>query len=189
MASVHGTIASLGGDVSIDSTPGVGTAVSILLPVAPADGGQVSAASTGDLGVDGSHHEVDRTVHAVVVDDESGVLELVRLRLERRGVTVTPFEMPGEAVDYIADPTHRVDVVVTDLTMPSMTGVDLIRAVRTDRPELPIIVMSGYGPGLHDDDRADLGISVVIDKPFTGEALWNAFTSAIASTPASSGGT
>lgn len=188
LASVHGTVTSLGGEISIDSTPGVGTVVSIRLPIASVPDGQTTADHGDDDGID-SHDVVERRLHAVVVDDETGILDLVRRQLERRGVTVAPFEMAIQAADYVAELTHPIDVLVTDLTMPSMTGIDLIRAVRSHRPELPIVVMSGYGQAFSDADRASLGVAVVIDKPFTGEALRQACTRAIASAPTSSTGT
>lgn len=183
LSSVHGIVSSLGGEISIDSTPGLGTAVSILLPASAVDVGQSVATPREDPAAAPDPDPLaGREVHAVIVDDEVAILDLVRRHLERRGVTVFPFEVATEAVDHLSDPAHRVDVVVTDLTMPAMSGIDLIRAFRTSRPGVPIIVMSGYVAGFLDDDRASLDVYEVLGKPFTGEALWSAFTRAIAST-------
>jgi DNA-binding NtrC family response regulator len=102
----------------------------------------------------------------VLIDDEPGVLRALGLLLQTMRFTVVPFSLPREALKYITS-GNQVDLVVTDLRMPELSGDLLLREIRGYNHELPVIVMSGHATA---HDQAKLrqdGASGFIPKPFT----------------------
>ena len=78
-----------------------------------------------------------------VVDDEREMVELIALGLKRRGFTIVPFGSGAEALAAISD--HDVDVIVTDLNMKGMTGLELCQQVAADRPDIPVLMLTAFG--------------------------------------------
>jgi CheY-like chemotaxis protein len=78
---------------------------------------------------------------------------------------------PVEAARWFAEDPARVDLVLTDQTMPRMTGLELARRIATERPELPIVLCTGYGGDLADDDLRRHGVAALIRKPIDPAAL------------------
>lgn len=108
-------------------------------------------------------------VSVLVVDDESTVRRLVARVLEREGYTVFEADDGADALDLIRVKA-RVDVVVTDIVMPRVNGVELMQALAVSHPDLPVILMSGYATG----ELAELGIATpcsILIKPFSAERL------------------
>ena len=158
LSSVHGLASQLGGALTIQSRPGIGTDVELWLPVSTDEATQASAVSRRQEDV------ADRGV-ALLVDDE----ELVRMStadmLSDLGFAVMEASSAEEAVQML-DRDQIFDVVVTDHLMPGMTGTDLARHVHRIRPELPVLLVSGYAElaGV-DSDRPRL------TKPFRKDEL------------------
>jgi len=102
----------------------------------------------------------------VLIDDEPGVLRALALLLQTMNYTVVSFNSPVEAVNYLEkDPA--VDLVVTDLRMPELSGDLVLRRVRSLRSQIPVIVMSGHASS---EDIATIGkdgLSAFIPKPFS----------------------
>ncbi|MCX5742243.1 MAG: response regulator, partial [Proteobacteria bacterium] len=78
-----------------------------------------------------------------VVDDEREMVDLIAIGLKKRGFTAVTFGSAAAAIAAI--PEHDVDVIVTDLNMKGMTGLDLCQRVAADRPDLPVIVLTAFG--------------------------------------------
>jgi len=136
LSMVHGLTAQLGGGLSIDSAPGKGTSVTLWLPVslAPAHGETQSPkplAAPNALG------------KALLVDDESVVRMSTADMLIDLGYEVVEAASAEEALRLLADGLEP-DLLVTDHLMPGMTGVDLARRLRSTRPGLPVLIVSGY---------------------------------------------
>ncbi len=85
----------------------------------------------------------DKPTKVFVVDDEREMVDLVQLGLKKRGFTVVPFSAGTDALTAL--PEHDVDVVVTDLNMKGMTGLELCQRIVADRPDLPVIVLTAFG--------------------------------------------
>lgn len=81
----------------------------------------------------------------LVVDDDLQQTELLRQLISRHGYRVLAVRSAQEALDLIRCSTESIDLVVTDITMPDMTGLELARRLLVERPELPIILLSGIG--------------------------------------------
>jgi two-component system, cell cycle sensor histidine kinase and response regulator CckA len=106
----------------------------------------------------------------LVVDDEIAVRRFAARVLEREGYTVLEASDGAEAIEILRNGTGGVDVVVSDIVMPRLNGVELMQALAVARPELPVLLMSGYATEALDH----LGIAVpcgLIPKPFPAERL------------------
>lgn len=134
---VHGLAAQFGGHFVLKSKPGHGTTAEIWLPVA--------AAPVEDAGTMAPPFEPAGTRPLVVmaVDDDALVLMNTVAMLQELGHTVIEAASGAEALEQLRDGTS-VDLIITDQAMPRMTGAQLIVAVRAQRPELPIILATGY---------------------------------------------
>jgi CheY-like chemotaxis protein len=117
----------------------------------------------------------------LVVDDDSGVLKMTELMLSDGGFNVL---VTGNARDGLAVlKSQKVDLIITDIIMPEMEGIELISQLKQDHPELPIMAISGGGRS-HNTDflkfAKKLGAKVVLEKPFRREALLDAVSRALA---------
>lgn len=106
----------------------------------------------------------------LVVDDESAVRRFAVRVLEREGFLVMEARDGAEALDLVRTTGLSVDVVVSDIVMPRVNGVELMQALATSHPELPVILMSGYATAA----LTDLGIAApcsILSKPFPPDRL------------------
>lgn len=174
LASVHGTVTALGGHVRVDSEVGEGTAVHLYLPRSPgspapaveSDGPRARPAPGGTPTSVGA----PRARHVLLVDDEPAVVSSVTALLERQGIRVTATTDPAHALELLASGAD-LDVVLSDVSMATMNGIELARHIRRDHGTIPVVLMSGYGDSVRPEDRTELGLDLMLDKPFTVEAL------------------
>jgi two-component system cell cycle sensor histidine kinase/response regulator CckA len=115
------------------------------------------------------HHNDEREI-VLVVDDEATIRRFAARVLAEHGFEVHQAANGAEALDLAQGADNRIDVVVSDIVMPRLNGVELMRQLALVRPQLPVILMSGYaGPQL-----AERGIEApcsILAKPFSAEAL------------------
>jgi PAS domain S-box-containing protein len=156
LAVVHGIVKRAGGAISVASEPGKGTTLEIYLPVA-ADRAAGTESKPG-LPMVG-------TERVFFVDDEIMLGRLAVQALGRSGYRVTPFATGMDALAaFEADPT-AVDLVVTDMTMPGMTGDQLTKQLRRIRPDLPIILCTGFSERIDANAAKAMGIDEFVMKP------------------------
>jgi len=157
LSLVDGIVKEYGGAIEVRSEPGRGTQFNIYLPLCaqrPASPPAPTAEARRGNG---------ETV--LLVDDERALVELCEDLLAELGYEPLGFSSPGEALEaFLADPP-RFDLVLTDHTMPEMTGIDLIRQIRAVRPDLPVLLMSGYGTHVVEEESRALGVRAVLKKP------------------------
>lgn len=163
LASVHAIATSLGGDVTVSSRVGVGTTFWIYLP-------EYEPRSVTEVPADQGTPPPSRPtgLRVLVVDDEPVVAMTSAVALRRVGHQVVTASDGDEALALVAADPDGVDVVVTDVTMPGRSGPELVRALRELRPDLPVVLMSGFGVDIDIDGG---GADGYLSKPFDRERL------------------
>jgi len=157
LSLVHGIVADFGGAIDVATQAGVGTTFAVWLP-ASGETPRILAAPAGELPL-GNGETV------MIVDDQRSLVALAEETLAALGYEPAGFDSSVAALQaFRADP-QRFDLVLTDETMPDLSGVELVREIRRVRPELPIVLMSGYsGAQLTERARA-AGAGEVLRKP------------------------
>jgi PAS domain S-box-containing protein len=163
LATVYGIVRGSGGAISIYSELGQGTSFKVHLPAIEET---VSASSNGEVpsGPDGSGERI------LVVEDEDAVRTLANRILARAGYEVTSVSRAIEAVDLLQN-DDGYDLLLTDVVMPEMRGVELAQVAGTIAPELPILMMSGYSTPMFEEERQMIARIPLLEKPFSGSAL------------------
>jgi CheY-like chemotaxis protein len=109
------------------------------------------------------------------VDDEESVGEFMRELLETWGIDATCASRPDAALQMVAAAPNRFDAVITDQSMPRMSGLELTHRLREIRPDLPVILYTGHGDGLSDEEIAAAHLHALVRKPvdpgILGQAL------------------
>ncbi len=162
LSMVHGIIHQHGGHVLVDSTPGHGATFRVLfVPLADQPAAETVTATRGNKPARRTQLEG----RVLVVDDETMVGEFMAELLSSWGLAVTVKASPVEAERWFADNPDRVDLVVTDQTMPRLTGLELACRLTTERPELPVILYTGYGEDITAEQMTCNGVVALVKKP------------------------
>jgi CheY-like chemotaxis protein len=156
LAIIHGIVKSRGGSLSYRSVAGSGTVFHVLLPIVD-EPACCDAPSTG-VADQGSEH-------ILLIDDEEMLVEMGCHMLERLGYRVTTRQSSIEALTTFQNQPQSFDLVITDQTMPFMTGSDLARRMLQIRPDLPIILCTGYSSIISAEKAQSLGIRGFALKP------------------------
>lgn len=164
LASVHGSITQSGGFIDVDTKPGRGTAFFIYLPrylgaVESAVAHKVPAPLVGG-------HET-----VLLVEDEPAVLEMTTTMLERQGYRVLAAGAPEAAIRVAAEHAEPIHLLVTDVVMPGMNGRDLAAALKTLRPQLKCLFMSGFSAEVAGQHGKPEPGKLFLQKPFSHEEL------------------
>jgi CheY-like chemotaxis protein len=163
LALVHGIMLDHEGAIRVTSEPGHGTAFELYFPAHESDRIETDTPVAKPPKGQGQH--------ILLVDDESVLAKVAALVLERFGYKVTAETNPLQALNLFRQQPQDYDLVLTDLTMPKMTGVDLAVQVLRIRPRIPILVATGYSTLWNSEVLHRLGIQDMILKPFTPAVL------------------
>jgi CheY-like chemotaxis protein/anti-sigma regulatory factor (Ser/Thr protein kinase) len=171
LAMIYGSVEQSGGSITIESTPGIGTEVLLLFPLAPpeADVGTGEPAPPERSGTTGEHRV--RAISVLVVEDEDPLRRLVERILVREGYQVTVARHGADALQIAATMDHPVELLITDLVMPELGGRYVAEALRAINPALPVLFISGYDPDPVVMTASHQGNTSFLAKPFTGKAL------------------
>lgn len=173
LAIVHGIVRELGGAVELESTPGEGTTVRVILPSVDLNGLE------GPESAVGAELPQGRGRRILYVDDETGLAEVGRRRLEEVGYRVTLATDGEGALELFRKAPGEFDLVVSDYLMPGMNGLDLARAITGIRPELPVIMLTGYIDHLPETEVLAAGVTELLGKPATTLELVTAIARAL----------
>ncbi len=164
LAMVHGIITGMGGIFRLESVLHRGTTAIIDLPAEigrPSPSiplGAVGAVPTG-------------TERVMLVDDEAAVAAFLANALARFGYRTSTFTSAEEALEHLSDETEQYDLLITDMTMPRMSGEDLMRESLRLRPGLPIVVCTGYSASMTPERAYELGAAGYLTKPLSVNEL------------------
>jgi CheY-like chemotaxis protein len=114
----------------------------------------------------------------LVVDDEEMIVQVIDWMVERGGCLHASFNDPVEALEYYIGHSQKITLIITDLTMPVLSGADLIRRALLINPKLPIILVTGYADEYVPDDVRPL-VRRVLPKPFTKAEVYDAVRTAL----------
>lgn len=149
-----------GGDIQVKSRPGRGTVFTIRLPKAEVEQrGRLSGGTGGGA----------RTCRLLIVDDDEEILGILRDMLRLKGHKVTATSDGEKALGLIE--TNHYDLVLTDLGMPVVTGWEIARHVKQRDPEVPVILITGWGAQYEEEDLSAQGIDLVLSKPLSWDRL------------------
>jgi CheY-like chemotaxis protein len=172
LATVYGIVQQSDGHIEVDSSPGKGASFRVFLPRIAQQAAEVRVERVVASGPAGAE-----TV--LLVEDEETVRSLAREVLVRRGYRVVEARDGVEALELLDDGPTSVGVVVSDLIMPRLGGVELGRRLRARFPGLPVLLMSGYADGAGVQVLREEPGRPFLKKPFTPEALANAVRAAL----------
>ncbi len=161
LSTAHGIIKNHRGYIAANSIVGAGTTFIILLPLVEGKDTDVNEQTSNDLGAGKGH--------ILFVDDEEDYVAGMKMTLERMGYTVTTETDSIKTLDLFRNDPDSFDLLITDQTMPNITGAVLAQNILTIRPDFPIILCSGSSPetdtAVSQDKAEEIGISKVLMKP------------------------
>jgi len=156
LSMVYSIVKSSGGSIHCDSRLGEGTDFRIILPAL--EGNTVQENGAPEFTLHGKEH-------ILLIDDEEVLAELGKTMLERLGYHVTTRRNSLDALTTFQNQPEAFDLIITDQTMPGMTGIDLARRILQIRPEMPIILCTGYSSLISEDKAKAAGIKGFALKP------------------------
>ena len=156
LSVVHGIIKSSGGEILVESTPGNGSAFTVYLPILQ----NGSAVEIEPLTALPRGNE-----HILFIDDEVRIAEIGEEILRLLGYRVTIRTSSLEALDLFKRRSNEFDLVVTDMTMPNLTGDRLAVELMKIRPGIPVILCTGYSKRISEEAASDIGIMALAYKP------------------------
>jgi len=163
LSVVHGIVTSLNGDIQVYSEPDIGSKFRVYLPV-------VSS------GFKGNTHDTAATLptgteYIMVVDDDILIADITARKLEKLGYSVTKLTGSIDALHQFEHDPDLFDLIITDMTMPNMTGEELATNILRLRPAKKIILCTGYSDLINNEKARQLGIRAYIMKPVVMDTL------------------
>jgi signal transduction histidine kinase/ActR/RegA family two-component response regulator len=163
LSVIHGIIKNHGGDITVHSKPGNGAAFFVYLPIIDdideeTDTAKIGGSTTG-------------CEHILLIDDEKQIIDIEQQILERLGYKVTPKTDSEEALAAFTIRPDLFDLVITDMTMPKMNGDQLARKLMDIKPEIPVILCTGFNETITEEKALSMGIDKFVMKPIVKNEL------------------
>jgi len=156
LAVVHGIVKNYDGAITVESEPEKGTVFQVFLPKVE---GQILSKPAGAV------HLPVGTESILLIDDEQSMLKAMQQMLERLGYTVDAKWSSTEALETFREDSDGFDLIITDYTMPEMTGVILAKAMMGIRPDVPVILCTGFSEQVDEEKSKAIGIRAFAMKP------------------------
>lgn len=158
----HSIVRDHDGAIHIDTKATEGTTFSVVFP---------AVVERSDLPAKAPETLIGGTERILVIDDEEQLARLVKTILERLGYEVETSADPVEALEFVGADPHKFDLVITDMTMPLMTGDHFAVELLKIRPEIPIILCTGYNEKIDEERARAVGIRAYLEKPLSRKKL------------------
>jgi len=163
LSVVHGIVKSYDGDIKVYSEPGKGTVFHVYLPVI-GSGQEEEYLSSVSL-------PAGKGERFLVVDDEKIIVDIIKNSLERLNYKIVTFTSSIEALEYFRENKENLDLVITDQTMPGMTGLELSKEIIKIKPDIPVILCTGFSRSVNEEAAVAIGIKEFLTKPLTRKKL------------------
>jgi CheY-like chemotaxis protein len=170
LSLVHGIVTDLGGGIDVESAPGQGASFTVYLPWSSA----AAVSSTKEEPVPFGGGET-----VLLVDDEEALVRLGEEVIASLGYEPVGFTSSTEALAAFRESPERFQAVLSDEAMPDMTGSDLVREIRALRPDIPIVLVSGYVTPQFAARARDLGVAEVLAKPLVARDIARSLATAL----------
>ena len=157
LAVVHGIVKGYGGDIRVYSEPGKGTSFHVYLPVIKTD--NLASEIVSDEPLQTGHE------HILLIDDETQIIDMEKQMLEKLGYQVTVLTSSIDALKAFKASPDKFDLVITDMTMPNMTGDKLTGELKNIRPDIPVILCTGFSEKISKESAGALGVAGFLMKP------------------------
>jgi PAS domain S-box-containing protein len=164
LAVAHGILKNHGGDITVHSKPGKGTAFHLYFPTTIEEQPSLEPPASDQLVSKGQKR-------ILLIDDEQPLVQMGQQMLEKLGYYVITRTNSMEALELFRSDPHHFDLVVSDQTMPRMTGVQLAAELRTIRSDIPIILCTGFSEHINEENFRTLGINGFVMKPILKDDL------------------
>jgi len=181
LSVVHGIVNKLGGTIQVDSTPGQGSVFSVFLPAVEDSQGRE------EVGVENVNSLTKGKGRILFVDDEVDILTWGRETLQTLGYNVVSSGSSPEAWEIFQNSPDAFELVVTDQKMPDMNGMELASRIKGIRPNVPVLLSTGYGESLISSEDTSGVVDKMLEKPFSMGWLSQAVKSLITSREDSNG--
>ncbi len=162
LSVVHGIVNSHKGAILVYSEPGKGTAFHVYLPAIKSEEQIVETKSQKIIG---------GTEYVMIVDDDPDIAEMVQMLMEHFGYKADVYKTGWAVLKAFEQQPDKYDLLISDLTMPKMTGLDLAERLHQERPEFPVVIMTGFGNSLGEAEMEHYGIKAVVGKPIMVKEL------------------
>jgi len=156
LSVIHGIMKRHNGGIRVESELGEGTVFEIYFPALEKT---IEEEKEPDEEIEGGSERI------LFVDDEESMVNLNQQRLERLGYNVIPKTDPLEALEFFRTNPDQIDLIISDMTMPHMTGDKLAQEIRNIRSDMPIIICTGYSERMSENIAQEIGIRKYIEKP------------------------
>ncbi len=176
LSVIHGIVKNHGGDICVSSQPGKGTQFTVYLPVI--DDFDEETETIESAGATRGSERI------LLIDDEKQIIDIEQQILERLGYKVTTKTDSQEALEEFAALPERYDLVITDMTMPKMTGDQLARKLMEIKPGIPVILCTGFNESITEEKALAMGIDKFIMKPIVKDQLAGTIRSVLDSSKA-----
>jgi len=164
LSVIHGIIKNHGGDISVGSQPGIGSTFSVYLPVIDDIDLEIEPVETATSATNGNER-------ILLIDDEEQIIDIERRILERLGYKVTSKTDSEEALEEFSARPGGFDLVITDMTMPKITGDRLARRLMDINPQIPVILCTGFNEAITEEKALAMGIDKFVMKPIIKNEL------------------
>ena len=164
LSVAHGIVHEHGGHITIDSKVNQGTTINIFLPFVKKEKTSKNKKYLTDK-INGLNKNI------VIIDDEVSITIYLGELLSQYGYKINTFNDSKEALQYISENKNDIDLVLSDQTMPNLTGIELSKKIFKISKEIPVIICSGYSNDFEEQVKSDVNIKVYMEKPINSDKL------------------